>query len=433
MENTASIYTAVKPLLCASKAFGVAPLTYVHDKRRGTLKLTSQPRDVFWVAALLACFLTNLPVDIYVMQFETLHYPLKLNVVAVVFKTCCHLTTAITLIYLSVFKRRSLPRILVLISEVDDLLYGNRERLILYKRTKCFIVLELLITSAIMGPLLASYYYLYPKDIFLKYISSLIEVIEYVSLIFLIVQFTNVVLLLGQRYKYLNRTLDSYACVRRDRTKSGGKNILFFSDMDRFGLLYYDTTCVKRQILERRHIYCKLYDIVLLVNSCFGLPVFILTFWIFMCVVYISYSCVLSIMLAISQGDTLREYIWTLTGFIWCVLCIAILFFIVLSCHATTEECRKSQIIVEKLGLRTGLGYETLNELRVLSVQLNNMKVEFSAAGFFSLDLPFVYSFVGVICTYIVILAQFDWREVSLKSGVSIIVQWNLWSRPSMS
>jgi hypothetical protein len=408
MENADSIFTAVKPLLCVSKAFGLAPLSYVHDKRRGTVELTSQPRDVFWVAALLACFLLNLPVDIYTMKFETWHNSLKLNVVGILFKLSYHLAATITLIYLSIFKRRSLPRILVLISEVDELVHGNRERLILYKRTRSFIVLELLITSAIMGPLLSSYYYIYPKCMLLKYISSLIEIIEYVSLIFLILQFTNVVLLLGQRYKYLNNTLDSQSHVRRDRTKSGGKNILFLSDTDRFGLSYYNTTCVKRQVLEKRYIFCKLYDIVLLVNSCFGIPIFVLTLWIFMCVVYISYSCVFFIMLAVSQGDALRDYIWTLTGLIWCVLCIVILFFIVLSCHATTEECGKSQILVEKLALRTGLGHETLNELRVLSVQLNNMKVAFSAGGFFSLDLPFAYSFVGVICTYIVILAQFD-------------------------
>lgn len=408
MENTASIYTAVKPLLFVSKAFGVAPLSYVQDKRNGNAKLSSQPRDVFWVATLLACLLTNMPADFYVMQFETWHYPLKLYVAAVMYKICYHLATAITLIYLSVFKRHSLTRIFVLISEVDELLYGYRERLILYRRTRTFIILELLMTSVIMGPLLISYYYVYPKNKFMKYITLLIETIAYASLMILIVQFTNVVLLLRQRYKYLNSALDSQPHVWRDRTKVGGKNILFLPGSDRFRSLYYNKMYVKRQILEERHIFCKLYDVVLLVNSCFGLPIFVLTFWIFMCVVYISYYCVLFIMLAVSQGATLRQHIWTLTGLTWCVLCIAILLLIVLSCHATTEECRKSQILVEKLALRPRLEYETLNELRVLSVQLKNMEVTFSAGGFFSLDLPFVYSFVGVICTYMVILAQFD-------------------------
>jgi hypothetical protein len=63
---------------------------------------------------------------------------------------------------------------------------------------------------------------------------------------------------------------------------------------------------------------------------------------------------------------------------------------------------------VEKLMLRCGLEWETVNELRVLSQQLNNMKISFTAGGFFALDLPFVQSFVCVICTYVVIQAQFQ-------------------------
>jgi hypothetical protein len=110
----------------------------------------------------------------------------------------------------------------------------------------------------------------------------------------------------------------------------------------------------------------------------------------------------------INVGQEITEYMWTVVGLIWCVFCVFILLLIVLTCQITTEECNKAQILVEKLMLRSGLGCETLNELRFLSLQLNNMKVSFTAGGFFTLDLPFVHSFVAVICTYVVILAQFQ-------------------------
>jgi hypothetical protein len=103
-----------------------------------------------------------------------------------------------------------------------------------------------------------------------------------------------------------------------------------------------------------------------------------------------------------------RENAWTLLGLIWCLMLIVFLLIIVLASDMTAQESRKLQILIQKLALCTELSYETLNELRALSVQLNNMQVTFSAAGFFSLDLPFMYSFVGAICTYIVILAQFN-------------------------
>jgi hypothetical protein len=111
---------------------------------------------------------------------------------------------------------------------------------------------------------------------------------------------------------------------------------------------------------------------------------------------------------AIKEGQDPAEYMWTVGALIWCVLCVLALLLIALSCQTTTEECNKAQILVEKLMLRFGLGWETVNELRFLSLQLNNMKVFFTAGGFFTLDLPFVHSFVAVICTYLVIQAQFQ-------------------------
>jgi hypothetical protein len=110
----------------------------------------------------------------------------------------------------------------------------------------------------------------------------------------------------------------------------------------------------------------------------------------------------------IKEGQQPAEYMSKLTGLIWCVYCALILLLVALSCQTTTEECNKAQILVEKLMLRSGLGCETVNELRFLSQQLNNMKVSFTAGGFFTLDLPFVHSFVAVICTHLVILAQFQ-------------------------
>jgi hypothetical protein len=111
---------------------------------------------------------------------------------------------------------------------------------------------------------------------------------------------------------------------------------------------------------------------------------------------------------AIKNGPQPAEYMWYTAPLIWSVFCVLILLLIGLSWQRTTEECNNAQILVESLMLRSGLGCETVNELRVLSLQLNNMKVSFTAGGFFTLDLPFVHSFVCVICTYLVIQAQFQ-------------------------
>jgi hypothetical protein len=408
MGSVNSIYTAVKPLLYVSKVSGVAPFSYVSDTRRGTVKLMSRCSDMFWVVVLITCFLMNMPMDLYIKKFQPRNYALKLYIVYGLFQTCHHCASTITVLSLSVFRRSNLHRIFVLLSEVDELMYENTDRQVLYKRTRSLIVLQIIITSAVLGPLIYGYTLRLATSTALQYVSTLIEMVEHLPLICLVLQFINIVLLLRQRYKCLNRMIDSHLHVWRHRRKSFGRNILPLLDTDIFGSSYCNMTSFRRQILEKRHIYSKLYDIVLLVNSCFGLPIFLLTWWIFLHVVLLTYASALYITTGSVEGSDIRECTWTLFAIILCILLIIVLLLIVLSCDLTAEESRKSQILIEKLVLRTDLGYETLNELRALSVQLNNMQVTFSAAGFFSLDLPFMYSFVGAICTYIVILAQFN-------------------------
>jgi hypothetical protein len=114
------------------------------------------------------------------------------------------------------------------------------------------------------------------------------------------------------------------------------------------------------------------------------------------------------IAVAIKTRQQPADYMLYLGGLIFFVISVLILLLIVLSCHTTTGECNKAQILAERVLLRAGLCSDTLKQLRFLSVQLNNMKVSFTAGGFFTLDLPFVHSFVAVICTYLVILAQFQ-------------------------
>jgi hypothetical protein len=291
---------------------------------------------------------------------------------------------------------------------VDEVLYEQAERHVLYKKTRWLIVSELVIISVLILPLQIIHYFTYPKRSFLEYYILLIENVGYVSVTLMVVQFTNIVLLLRQRYKHLNKWFDIHSKLWREGTKSSVKIILLLEDMESCVCSSYNTKYVRRKALVQRQMYSKLHDTVHFVNSYFGVPVLMLIFWLFMCVVFISYSGVTTITAGNKEGKQLVKNMGALSGLIWCVICVLILFLIALVCHTTTEEYNKAKILVENLMLRSGLGYKAVNDLRVLSLQLNNMKVSFTAGGFFKLDLPFVHSFIGVVCTYIVILAQFQ-------------------------
>ena len=405
MAAVDTIDTALNPLLFLCKIFGLSPFSYTYDNQTGATKLMSLPSDVFWCVVVFVCYLTNFVLSMFVFYYKD---PLKLYVVSIIFKISGYLCCTTVVPLLSTFKRRNLLQILALISEVDQVLYKDTERQVLYKKTRTLIVRELVIISVLLAPLLFCYCYSYPKPNFLSFYVLLIENVGYMSAILMVVQFTTIVLILRQRYKHVNKWFDFHSDLWREEKKSGVKNILLLADMKSCVLSNHSTKYGRHQILEQRRIYSKLRDVVHLVNLYFGLPVLMLIFWMFMSLVYLSYWCVWMIASGIKEGQQPAEYMWSVGALIWCVFCMFILLSIALSCQTTTEEYNKAQILVEKLMLRSGLGCETMNELRFLSLQLNNMKVSFTAGGFFTLDLPFVHSFVAVICTYLVILAQFQ-------------------------
>jgi hypothetical protein len=75
-------------------------------------------------------------------------------------------------------------------------------------------------------------------------------------------------------------------------------------------------------------------------------------------------------------------------------------------CHTATNEARSSRIVVEKLLLEGNCRNECVKELKMFSLQLQAMTNEYTACGFFSLNLNLFTSVFSVIASYIVILVQ---------------------------
>jgi hypothetical protein len=81
-------------------------------------------------------------------------------------------------------------------------------------------------------------------------------------------------------------------------------------------------------------------------------------------------------------------------------------FKVTLFCHTGMNEARSSRILVEKLLLEGNCRNECLKELKMFSLQLQAMKNEYTACGFFPLNLRLFTSVVSLIASYIVILVQ---------------------------
>jgi hypothetical protein len=84
-----------------------------------------------------------------------------------------------------------------------------------------------------------------------------------------------------------------------------------------------------------------------------------------------------------------------------------VLFFkVTFFCHTATNEARSSRILVQKLLLERNCRNECVKVLKIFSLQLQAMTNEYTACGFFSLNLSLFTSVVSVIASYIVIMVQ---------------------------
>ncbi|KAJ9599792.1 hypothetical protein L9F63_026359, partial [Diploptera punctata] len=67
----------------------------------------------------------------------------------------------------------------------------------------------------------------------------------------------------------------------------------------------------------------------------------------------------------------------------------------------------RSKTLVHRLLCKTQ-DVEIREELELFSLQISHQKIRFTACGFFPLDFTLLYSIIGAVTTYVVILVQFE-------------------------
>jgi hypothetical protein len=77
-------------------------------------------------------------------------------------------------------------------------------------------------------------------------------------------------------------------------------------------------------------------------------------------------------------------------------------------CQFSENERETSRILVQKLLLEEYLGDKSCKELIMLSAQLRDMKIKYTACGFFTLNLPYLCSVTGLIVSYLIIMVQLN-------------------------
>jgi hypothetical protein len=143
-----------------------------------------------------------------------------------------------------------------------------------------------------------------------------------------------------------------------------------------------------------RQIYSELYDITCLINDTYGIPILATMCWILTGVLCSLYEVLVNFK------------VWGVAHIFYAVTYSVFFFKVSFYCHTATNEARYSKILVQKLLLVGNYRNECIKQLKMFSLQLQVMGHEYTACGFFSLNLKLFASVVSVIVSYIVIMVQ---------------------------
>jgi hypothetical protein len=154
-----------------------------------------------------------------------------------------------------------------------------------------------------------------------------------------------------------------------------------------------------------RKVRNELCEVTQLINSSYGFTVLILYASKFISLV----SCLQYVISKVPELDTTQynQSMYEVTSLLfWITVCVATILAVTASCHFASSELHSSADIIHKLLLQRSIDSEASLELQQLSMHLLCNRVQFTACGFFPIDLSLLCTIIGAVTTYIIILYQ---------------------------
>jgi hypothetical protein len=195
---------------------------------------------------------------------------------------------------------------------------------------------------------------------------------------------------------------------RCDNTK---KNHISVTNNNYSGILVCGTPLtehsVSSNVLRLRKTYNSIYVLLGIVSSIYGFPILVQLTHNFLVLVGVSYSFVVLLVSRKLYGlNPFSVFAFIASICLWLLLSLLTLLIISVTCENLRSENKRLSDSVHKLLLQDDMAADSVHQLQLFSSQLQSCKMEFSAAGLFSVDLPYLYSSIAAIVTYFVVLLQ---------------------------
>ena len=396
----------LRPLYYLCKVFGLASYSYVADRRNKRVTTDYGYLNCMFTVIWLILYTVGLPVHILMIRsFDLVTQTLGITYILYIISS--YTSSIMAVVWVSIVKRKMFLRIIENIKEVDNKIrFTLQEETYMNRKLMFNIISEIILLTVILCGLIIIIIFHFISKPYYIIVLEIICCATYICNILVVFQFFNLVFIMKQRYSHLNKLLTKWingTVSRPIRLKKENERCIQSHSV--VGHVNITALCVRsvgnidgtlRQtdIHSLRQIHSELYDITCLINDMYGIPILASMCSLLTCVVFALYAA-------------LRDFeSWGVEDTAFGLTCLLLLFKVTFVCHTATKEAISSRILVQKLLLEGNFRNVCVKELKMFSIQLQVMKNEYTACGFFTINLSLFASVFSVITSYVVILAQ---------------------------
>jgi uncharacterized membrane protein len=429
VKDSFDIESAFRPLNVLSKILGLAHFSghgnTVRRKIKHEQNCESEFANVVWrivvILTVIAGFVTNM-----ITMPASSHFNIFDTVVFIISIPVGYLGTVVALIAGLTFNRSKLPEFVLKVSIIDKDLFGSK-RVDVYKKLYKSCIKQLKALPLILFPFYCYDTYVFGKDI--NYMQGHLHLSNFIKEV-VILQFINVVWMITERLKYLNkevanslefrtgvssnaRLFVSASCISNTESalhtsplEFGNKNAAnLLSDFPVFTRRRSSFSEVDRLIRVRK-LYDMIYRVSKLVNGMYGIHIVLDLIYNFINVVVSVYGIIGATTGSIKLNPKLPVFQYIVLHICWIVVCLVKVVVMSVSCHKASAQVEVCCQEVQKLLISDALRQDTRRQLKLLLQQVSNNRVVFTACEFFTINMSFLFTFVSSATTYIVVLVQ---------------------------
>ncbi|XP_050079157.1 uncharacterized protein LOC126565999 [Anopheles maculipalpis] len=173
-------------------------------------------------------------------------------------------------------------------------------------------------------------------------------------------------------------------------------------------------------INDVKNLYTHLHLLSLNINKAYGAQLIFILLTLFVTLTTLLYYCTMKLFRMLWMGQwaassELMANFWpVLSTLSWACISTFRILRICNVCNSAKNEAQKIGSLIHGLSWKTNCP-DTQSMVRILSLQLQQQRLEFTAGGLFTIDHGLMFNIVGSLATYLLILIQFDIAQNGAK------------------